>query len=68
MNKIVYAPPPEDVIKRFARDTCNRLAQMDGSFADPEVVRGFSGFLSVVARAVANNLNRENGAVDNANE
>lgn len=68
MNKIVYVPPPNDVIQRFAREACRRLSQSDDGYADPEVARGLSGFLCSVAKAVANNLNRESEEVDNANE
>jgi hypothetical protein len=57
MKKIVeYLAPPADVLRNFAHQACQGLG---GEYADPEVERGFTDFLIVMSRILANNLNHD---------
>ena len=58
-RRVEYYPTPDNVIERYAREVCDAMACKDARFASLEVKYGFSSFLKVVSRALANNLNRQ---------
>ena len=58
-RRVEYYPTPDNVIERYAREVCDAMASEDPRFASLEVKYGFSNFLKVVSRALANNLNRQ---------
>ncbi|WP_119072056.1 hypothetical protein [Aggregatilinea lenta] len=53
---IIYHPPSPDVIEHFAHSVCFELG---GSYLEPEIEEGLAGFLKVISRAVAKDLNRK---------
>lgn len=54
---IIYYPPSQEVIDRFARDVCLHMAQrVDVVFNTPEMIRGFSAFIKIVACIYAKHL------------
>jgi hypothetical protein len=57
-RQIVYVAPAPEVLEQVARGVCQKLAESDPSFKEPDVVYGFAAFLSVVARMHANRLNK----------
>ena len=61
-RRVEYYPTPDKVIERYAREVCDAMAFEDPRFASLEVKYGFSNFLKVVSRALANNLNRQQPA------
>jgi hypothetical protein len=52
-KRIEYIPPKEAAVHDFARDVCKAMND-----DKPDTVYGLAGFLKVVLRAVANNLNK----------
>ncbi|HML22174.1 MAG TPA: hypothetical protein PKD09_11025 [Aggregatilinea sp.] len=63
MNKnITYQPPSPDVIEHFAHAVCSELG---GDDAQPEVERGLASLTKVIARILANDLNRQQSEFDN---
>ncbi len=58
-KRIVYYPPPSEVIDRFARDVCIHMEQkVDGACNTPEIVGDFSRFIKVIASAYAKYLTK----------
>ncbi len=55
---IEYIAPPPEVLEQVARGVCQKMAESDPSFNQPDVVYGFAAFLSVVARMHASRLNK----------
>jgi hypothetical protein len=55
-KRIIFYPPPSDVIDRFVRSAAFGLG---AEYTDPEAMSGFADFVKVTARAHANNLNRK---------
>ncbi len=51
-----YIPPSPEVLEHFAQDVCRELGP---NYCDPDIVDGFASFMKVIARALANDLNRE---------
>jgi hypothetical protein len=59
-RKVVYYPPSEQLINRFAREVCTQLAQNGNDvYIKPEVVSGFAQFLNVIAQITAKCLNED---------
>lgn len=55
-----YVPPNPDLIDRFARDLCQRLAeQIDPAYNHFDVVVGFADFVKIVAQLEVNRLNNQ---------
>ncbi len=55
-RRVRYVPPRPEVIDHFAREACRALGE---DYRAHEVVEGFAGFMQVVARVLANDLNRK---------
>jgi hypothetical protein len=53
-----YYPPAQDVLVRLAQEVGSELG---GDHANWEVVQGLAGFVGMVARVLANDLNRKLG-------
>jgi len=53
---IRYVPPSPEVIDHFAQTVGRSLG---AEYATPEVVLGLADFMTVVARVLANDLNRQ---------
>jgi hypothetical protein len=51
-----YYPPTHDVLVHFAESIGNEMGE---GFNDFEVVHGLADFMSIIARTLANNLNRK---------
>jgi len=67
-RSVEYLPPSPDLLEHFARDVCLGLGP---DYCQPEVVDGLASFMKVVARALANSLNRKDegdNPVDNGFE
>lgn len=65
-RSVEYQPPSPEVLEHFAREVCLGLGP---DYCQREVIEGFACFMKVVARALANNLNRKGGnPVDNGFE
>jgi hypothetical protein len=54
-----YYPPSHEVLVHFARELGNELG---GEFAEWEIVQGLADSMSVIARVLANDLNRKHNA------
>ncbi len=53
---IEYHPPTQDVITHFARAVGEELG---GEYADADVITGLADFMTVIARILAQDLNRK---------
>jgi hypothetical protein len=51
-----YHPPGQDVITHFARTVGEGLG---GEYADADVIAGLADFMTVIARILAQELNRK---------
>jgi hypothetical protein len=60
-RKVVYCPPDDATVDRFAREVCERFAaqQSDPAINSGDTVRGFSSFLKLLMRLEANRLNQD---------
>jgi hypothetical protein len=54
-----YYPPSHEVLVHFAQNLGNELG---GEFAEWEIVQGLADSMSVIARVLANDLNRKHNA------
>ncbi len=52
---IEYVPPSHDVLVHFAQTAGEQLGT---AYADPDIVRGLADFMGLVARLLAQDLNR----------
>ena len=60
MSTVIYTAPPDEVIADIARQICKRLAQEDNpDYAQPEVIAGFTQFLTLLSNYQAEILTRE---------
>ncbi|WP_162909891.1 hypothetical protein [Aggregatilinea lenta] len=59
---ITYQPPSLDVIEHFAHAVCSELG---GDDAQPEIERGLASFTKIIARILADDLNRQQSEFDN---
>ena len=57
---IEYIPPAPDRVEAYGQQVCHGLGD---AFAEPEVVQGFTQFVTVIVRIAARHLNGE--AFDN---
>ena len=58
-----YSPPAHEVLVHFAQRLGDELGE---DYAAPDVVEGLAGFMQVVAKVLADDLNRKQGdAFDN---
>jgi len=57
-KKIIWVPPDDEVIRKFANDVCERLGPDYNTF---EIKSGFADFLRVVCRIKVKQLNKESG-------
>jgi hypothetical protein len=56
---IVYYPPSQSTIDTFARDVCIYMGQkVDLAYNTPEMIRGFSSFIKIVASIYAKHLTK----------
>ncbi len=53
---IEYRPPAQDVITHFAQAVGEGLG---GDYADADVISGLADFMTVIARILAQDLNRK---------
>ncbi len=53
---IEYHPPTQDVIAHFARAVGEELG---GEYAEADVISGLADFMTVIARILAQDLNRK---------
>jgi hypothetical protein len=53
---VEYHPPAQDVITHFARSVGEELG---GAYADADVISGLADFMTVIARILAQDLNRK---------
>lgn len=51
-----YYPPTHEVLVHFAQQVGHELGE---GFTEDEIVQGLADFMSVIARTLANNLNRK---------
>ena len=58
--RIEYIPPAPDRVEAYGQQVCHDLGD---AFAEPEVVQGFTQFVTVIVRIAARHLN--GGAFDN---
>ena len=66
-RRVEYLPPSKEIIEDYVDRLCQRLAQQDAAFADPDVVQGLAEFLYLAGCIRAKQLNREN-QVDNESD
>jgi hypothetical protein len=60
-----YVPPDSEIVQKYAKQVCNALNENSPSGYDkPNVVAGLVGFLNIVGRAYANQLNEQNNLTD----
>lgn len=55
-DRTKYYPPTRDVLVHFAQDLGNELGD---DYADWEVVQGLADSMNVIAKVLANDLNRK---------
>ena len=60
-KRVIYCPPPRQVIDEYARRVCERLAERTGSkaYVEMEVILGFSRFLQLSADIWAKHLTKQ---------
>ena len=58
--RIEYIPPASDRVEAYSQQVCHDLGD---AFAEPEIVQGFTQFVTVVIRIATRHLN--GGAFDN---
>lgn len=51
-----YYPPKHEVMVHFAEQVG---AELGGEYADPDIVHGLADFMSLIARVLADDLNRK---------
>jgi len=58
--KIYYHPPSDELIETYARKVCQQLdkTQQTSEDMNSEIIWELTGFLKVVARILANHMNR----------
>ena len=59
-RSVTYVAPDGKVVRQFARDVCEQLAQQrgDARYTDPEVVNGLADCLDYLAQLLVKYVNR----------
>ncbi len=57
-KRIVYYPPSRQTIEQYARKVCEKLAEQDITFLQPEVIDGFTNFLVLATKIQAKYLTK----------